>query len=187
MGVSCLLYRPVVKEKMAYFSPPPKWDCAPPLGPKTRPGQFYCAVDWCSVSRINKKHQFSMLKLEQELSKLPVSWHLAIFDFSNGYWQQSIPTYSQKFQTLATDECVNTPTCVLDEKINAVMYLEYTLAAILPHNLLLNILWWLDDMLICLVTNVYHKFALLLSFVSRNQYNLKLHPCRCIIIFTNIP
>lgn len=66
------------------------------------------------------------------------------------------------------------------------MYLQATLAALLPDSLRSNVLWWLDDILIHAETVTEHFNAVSLFFSFCVQHNFKMHPGKCTLFATSI-
>lgn len=76
-----------------------------------------------------------------------------------------------------------TPTCVLNGRTNAVMYLQ---SSLLSDKLRLNSLWWLNDILIYPESVAVLFCAISLFFSFRATYNFKLHPGKYVMFATTI-
>ncbi len=88
-----------------------------------------------------------MPHLENELTKLANATCFAKFDLSRGYWQFELEAPSQETQSFIIPDGAFSLR-VLHGTINAVTYLQSTLARFLPRKLNKSILFWLDDVLI---------------------------------------
>jgi len=175
----------LVANGMAYPNPTSRWACAPLLVPK--PGAlFRFTVDLKPVNVFTIKHQYPMPNLEHELSELKDAVFFANFDMSHGYWQLLLSLISQECQSFITPDGVFTPTRVLHGTTNAVTHLQASLASVIPASLRPNILCWLDDILIHAPT-VEKLFEFISMFFKLCvDYNIKLHPAKCILYTTEI-
>lgn len=127
-----------------------------------------------------------MRNVEQDVSNVAEYEYYANVDFSHDFWQLPLDENSQECQSFIAYDGVFTPTRVLHGTINAVTYLQSTLAAVLPRDILDNVLYWLDDVL------VHHKtIEGLLDTLERlfgifKEYKLKLRPEKCCFFATTI-
>lgn len=98
----------------------------------------------------------------------------------------SISQTSQECQWFIKLHGIYIPTVVPHGITNAVMYLQATLAALIPEELWRNILWWLNDIFALSRTVLDHLSAvsLLLSFCTKYQF--KLHPRKCTVFRATI-
>lgn len=175
-----------IKCKMVYLNPFPTWACAPLLVPKSGPAKFRFTVDLRPVNKFTLKHGYLMPNVEQELQSITGSKVYAKFDLSHGYWQFPLHEDSQECQSFVIPDGVYTPTRVLHGTTNAVTYLQSTIATLVPAELISQVLFWLDDILI-------HHATLygLLSAISKQltlfkTINIKLHPEKCCFFSTSI-
>lgn len=120
-----------------------------------------------------------MPSIEHELTKLSRSRSFAIFDLSHGYWQLSLPKFSQEYQSIITPDVVYIPTSVIHRRRNAVMYLPSKLATLIPNELLEITVWWLDDMFLH-ANKIGKQISAVAQFFSFCfTYNSKLHHTKC--------
>jgi transposase InsO family protein len=171
---------------MAYSNPTSPWACAPLLVPKPGAAKFRFTVDLRPVNRFTVRHQYPMPNIENELTKLGSSRFFATFDLSHGYWQLELDESSRVCQSFVTPDGIYTPTRVLHGTTNAVTHLQSALAEIIPDDLRPNLLYWLDDILIhAPAANLFIQ-AIEKFFSLCVQWNLKLHPAKCILYATEI-
>ena len=175
----------LVAHGMAYANPTSKWACAPLLVPK--PGALYrFTVDLQPVNIFTVRHHFPMPVLEHMFLRLSGSRYFANFDMSHGYWQLLLDLLSQECQSFITPDGIFTPTRVMHGTTNAVTHLQSSLDAIIPDDLRDNILCWLDDILLHAAT-VEKLLESVQSFFNLcAEYNIKLHPAKCILFTEEI-
>ena len=176
----------LVKHNMAYSNPSSPWACAPLLVPKTGPEGFRFTVDLRPVNKFTVRYQYPMPNIEHELTKTSRSSVYAEFDFVHSYWQLMLHKLSQSLQSFLTPDGIYSPTRVLHGSTNAVMYLQSSLSSTIPQSLLQNMLLWLDDIL-AHATNVEDLLNAISGFFAYcKEYNLKLHPAKCVLFTRQI-
>lgn len=148
-----------VSAGIACFNPSAAWACAPLLILKAGPVLVCFTVDLRPINRFTVRQQFPMPSPEHELVKLSRSGYFAVLDLSHGYWQHPLSKTSQECQSFIASDGIYIPTRVLRGTTNAVMYLQATLAALMPDELRPNILWWWDDIHIHSKTVLNHLSA----------------------------
>jgi hypothetical protein len=121
-----------------------------------------------------------MPHLDSELNRVAGSSVFATFDLSQGYWQLSLDVDSQDCQSFITPDGVFTPTRVLHGTTNAVPHFQACVQGILG-DLSENILAWLDDLLMYAMNEPALLKLLRLFFQLCRDYNLKLHPGKCVL------
>jgi Reverse transcriptase (RNA-dependent DNA polymerase) len=109
----------------------------------------------------------------------------ATFDLSQGYWQLSLDADSQDCQSFITPDGVFTPTRVLHGTTNAVPHMQACMQGILG-DLSDSILAWLDDLLMHAIDENALRKLLCLFFKLCRDYNLKLHPGKCVLFSKNV-
>ena len=171
---------------MVYANPTSSWVCAPLLVPMDGPARFRFTVDLRPVNKFTVKKWFLMPNIDQKLYTVGVSKYFAKFDLSHGYWQLPLHADSQECQSFVTGDGVCTPTRVLQGTTNAVIYLQYTLAYLLRPDLLNDVLYWLEDILLHYKTidGVLKSMENLFSMFK--DRNLMLHPEKCCFFATSI-
>lgn len=127
-----------------------------------------------------------MTNLEVELTKTSTSRFYDVFDLSHGYWKFSPHEYLQNCQSFVTPNGIYTPTRLLHGTNNAVTYLQSTLAAILAASIFHNILYWIEDIMChaATITELFQTTSKMLGLLD--NHNLKRHPDRCDLFFTEI-
>lgn len=143
-------------------------------------------MDLRPVHKFTLKHGFLMQNIEQDVGLIAVSNFYANFDLSNGHWQFPLRIDSQECQSFVTSDGDFTPTCILHGTTNAVTYLQSTLASILPLNLLQNVLYWLDKVLVHHATVDSLLEAIRLLFAFFKSLNINIHPSECCFFATSI-
>lgn len=171
---------------MLFFNPSASWACAPRLVRKPPRSMCRLTVDHCQASRSTVKHDLFMPSLEHELSKLAKSKYFAILDLSNKYWQTALSKEWQECQLLVALDVVYTSTHVLHGTTDAVMYLQSTLAVLLPPSLREHILLCLDDNLIHSPAVKARYVAVSYTFFYCASYNFQIHPDRRTLFATTI-
>ena len=170
---------------MVYPNPTSPWASAPLLVPKP-PDTFRFTVDLRGVNKYTVKHQYPMPNLEQELTKVGRSKFYAEFDVNNCYWQFLVALLCQMLFSFITPDGIFTPTRVPHGTTNAVTYLQSSLASTIPPDLLRDLLLWLDDILLHKSSISGLLESLQKFFAYCVEYNLKLHPSKCILYVTEI-
>lgn len=118
--------------------------------------------------------------IKQELLKLARSTVYATFDLSYRYWQLSLEKEPQSSQLFLTTVEICSPSRLLHGSTNCVLYLQSTLGAKLPCELIQALLHLLDDVrshtpiIDELLRRIYQFFE---GFL---KYNFKLHPAKCV-------
>jgi hypothetical protein len=176
----------LVRCGMAYSNPTSPWVCAPLLVPKPGPARYRFTVDLRPVNKYTVRHQYPVPNLENELAKLAGSRYYAMLDLSHGYWQLALSDRSQEYQSFLTPDRVYTPTRVLNGTTKAVTHLQSALGEILLTDLRSAVLYWLDDILLHASTVKGLLTAMRKLFGMCAEYNLKLHPNKCILYATEI-
>lgn len=135
----------LIRHGFVYPNPSSCRSFTPLIVPKPGPARLRFAVDLRLVNRFTTRHQYPMPIPKQELTELAGSSFYANFDFVHSYWQLTLHTKSQMFQSLMTPAGVYSPTRVLRGTTNAVTHLPSSLTLTIPQELKPNILLWLDD------------------------------------------
>lgn len=170
---------------LIYPNPSSKWACAPLIVPKKGPEEWRFTVDYHLVNSYTYPFAFPMSNVEQELTKTARSKFYAILDFIHSYWQLPLALRSQECQSFITHENVFTPRRVLHGTTNAVLHLQSFMTTNLPHDLKEKVLMWVDDILLhdeperAIVDNL-KRF-----FMFCDEFNIKLHPCKCTLFATS--
>lgn len=124
-----------MEASMVYSNTTAAWAAAPLLVPKQGPKKLRFTVDPRPVNKYTVRHQYPMPNLEQEISRLSGAGCFATFHLSHGYWQLPLHSESQALHSFITPDGIYSPTRALDDTTNAVVYLQSTLAEIIPAHL----------------------------------------------------
>ena len=170
----------------AFPNPTSAWACAPLLVPKPGPARFRFTVDPRPVNKFTVKHQYPMLNLDHELTKLGGSRFFATFDLSHGYWQFELEPDSRPLQSFITPDGIYSPTRVLHGTTNAVTHLQSSLVEIIPDDLKDKILRGLDDILLHDRTVKGLLLAIQTFLGVCVEWNIKLHPAKYVFFARSV-
>lgn len=118
--------------------------------------------------------------MENELTTLG-GWKPKCFaniDMSHCYWKLLLALKSQECQSIITPDSVFTPSPVLRGTTNAVTHVQSSLDAIIPDELMANILLWQDHILLYvpseeeLLTSIQLLFGLRAKIVSNSTQRI---------------
>lgn len=150
--------------------------CAPLLVQSPGSAKLRFTVDLRTVIRFTTLYQWPMPNFEQKIHNFAGPRCYAMFDLSHGYWQLPLSKWAQASQSFITPDVIYSLARVLHGSTNSVMYLQSTLAFKLPSDLLRQIMYWLDDLLLQADTIYQLPNAIRRIFGFCKEFNFTLHP-----------